>query len=269
MLAGEQGGEKNSSDRQMHTPRVAEAIAGILRPRILDGRLADGSRLPKQEDLLREFKVSRPSLREALRILETEGLLTVQRGKVGGAIVRAPKTQSSAYMFGLVLQSNQVTLADLAQALQNVEPVAAALCAQRSDRKKAVVPVLRDCLKLTERATGDGVAFTRLSRRFHEEVVSGCGNNTLILLIGTLEHMWSQQERLWAEHAQEEGNYPAASCQDAIHAHRAILQAIERGDADGASGAARTHLAHTQRYLAAEGDKVLKIDGSGIFPHGM
>lgn len=267
MLAGDQYERDLDSDAQLHQPRLAEVVAGILRSRILEGRLSDGARLPKQEELLREFRVSRPSLREALRILETEGLLTVKRGNVGGAVVRAPKPQSTAYMFGLVLQSRQVTLDDLAEALCNVEPVAAALCARRDDRVDTVVPVLRECLQKTERAIGDGVAFTHLSRQFHEEVVRGCGNETLIVMIGSLEHVWSQQERRWAQQAQDEGSYPEASCRDALSAHRSILRAIESGDPDRASKLARTHLAHTQRYpLSSEGDSPVQVSTPGMTP---
>ena len=80
-------------------------VAGALRTRILSGELADGAMLPKQDELLEEFGVSLPPIREALRILETEGLITVQRGNVGGAVVHAPQESKVVYMMGLVLQS--------------------------------------------------------------------------------------------------------------------------------------------------------------------
>jgi GntR family transcriptional repressor for pyruvate dehydrogenase complex len=98
---------------QLRQPRLAEMVADVLRRRILAGQLADGSMLPKQEELIDEFGVSKPSMREALRILETEGLITVQRGNVGGAIVHAPQASNAAYMLGLVLQSRSVSLYDV------------------------------------------------------------------------------------------------------------------------------------------------------------
>lgn len=242
------------SEAQLHQPRLAEVVAGILRTRIVEGQLADGSRLPKQDELLREFRVSRPSLREALRILEAEGLLTVQRGNVGGAIVRAPSAQSSAYMFGLVLQSRHVVLEDLAEAIRNVEPVAAALCARRKDRKTAVIPQLRAAHAAVQAAVEDGVDFTRSARRFHEEVVRGCGNTTLIVMLGTLELMWSHQERQWAERAQDSGHYPSrAHREEVLDVHSSILDAIDRGDADYASKLAQGHLRESQRYTLTEG----------------
>ena len=95
----------------LRQPRLAEMVADGLRERILSGELGDGDMLPKQDDLLAEFRVSPPSIREALRILETEGLITVQRGNVGGAIVHRPKPATAAYMLGLVMQSRSVQLA--------------------------------------------------------------------------------------------------------------------------------------------------------------
>ena len=72
--------------KPVRLPRLAEMVAAGLRDKILSGELDDGDLLPRQEDLLAEFGVSPPSIREALRILETEGLITVKRGNVGGGL---------------------------------------------------------------------------------------------------------------------------------------------------------------------------------------
>jgi GntR family transcriptional regulator, transcriptional repressor for pyruvate dehydrogenase complex len=255
MRAEADGHDDNGGASQLHHPRLAEIVAGKLRERIVLGELPDGTRLPKQDDLLQEFRVSRQSLREALRILEAEGLISIQRGNVGGAIVQAPRARSSAYMFGLVLRSRHVSLGDLAEAIRAVEPVAASLCARRPDRMDAVAPELRRLQEAARAAIGDAVDFTRLARRFHEEMVQLCGNQTLILMLGTLELMWSHQERDWAERAEEAGRYPGGEArQDVLTAHAAILRAIERGDEDRAARLARDHLRASQRYALAAGE---------------
>src|ERR1700755_1275124 len=82
---------------QLHQPRLAEMVAALLRERILSGALRDGDPLPRQEDLLKEFGISKPSLREALRILEAEGLITVRRGNRGGALVHVPEAGHAAH----------------------------------------------------------------------------------------------------------------------------------------------------------------------------
>ena len=108
--------------RRLSAPRIAEIVAHELRRQIIDGELADGDLLPRQEVLVEQFNVSLVSLREALRILETEGLVSVRRGNRGGAVVHAPAKTSTAYMLGLLLQSESVEVADLGMALQELEP---------------------------------------------------------------------------------------------------------------------------------------------------
>src|ERR1700732_1260469 len=130
--------------RRLSAPRIAEIVAHELRRQIIEGELSDGDLLPRQEVLVEQFNVSLVSLREALRILETEGLLSVRRGNRGGAVVHAPAKASAAYMLGLLLQSDYVPLVDLGTALQELEPACAALAAQRPDRAD---PLVRD-LKL-------------------------------------------------------------------------------------------------------------------------
>ena len=120
--------------RRLSARRTAEIIADELRRQIIEGELSDGDLLPRQEVLVEQFNVSLVSLREALRILETEGLLSVRRGNRGGAVVHAPAKASAAYMLGLLLQSDYVPLGDLGTALQELEPMCAALAARRPDR---------------------------------------------------------------------------------------------------------------------------------------
>lgn len=245
---------------QLRQPRLADMVAAVLRERIVDGKLRDGDLLPKQDELLEEFRISRPSLREALRILESEGLLTVRRGNVGGSVVEAPTPESSAYMFGLVLQSRKGTVAELAQAIQHIEPITASLCASREDREDTVVPQLHTNITDCEDALSDGPAFTALARRFHEEMVAACGNQTFILMVGALESLWSEQEAQWAERAQSAGRYPEERYRrDVLSAHKAILTAISGGQADKAARLARRHLEESQLYALAEGgDKVVR-----------
>ncbi len=130
--------------RRLGSRRTAEIVADELRRQIIDGELADGDLLPRQEVLVEQFRVSLVSLREALRILETEGLVSVRRGNRGGAVVHAPAKASAAYMLGLLLQSDTVPLSDLGTALQELEPMCAALAARRPDRGDELVPKLKE-----------------------------------------------------------------------------------------------------------------------------
>lgn len=245
---------------QLRQPRLADMVASALRERIVNGELRDGDLLPKQDELLEEFRISRPSLREALRILESEGLLTVRRGNVGGSVIEAPNADTTAYMFGLVLQSRRGSVADLAEAIQHIEPMTASLCASREDREDAVLPQLRENIEETSAAIADGPEFTRLSRQFHEELVAACGNQTLILLVGALEGLWSEQERQWAQRATSSGQYPGERYRrEVVAAHEALVTAIAGGAADKAARLARRHLQESQHYALAEGsDRVVR-----------
>src|SRR3954466_6326180 len=148
-------------NRQLRQPRLAEMVAEALRDRILSGALEDGSMLPKQDELLVEFGVSQPPLREALRILETEGLITVQRGNVGGAVVHRPQPAKAAYMLGMVLQSRHATLGDVLSAMVGFERACAAPCAARRDREREVLPRLRAILDDAKAAVDDAEDYAR------------------------------------------------------------------------------------------------------------
>lgn len=233
-------------------PRMAELVAMDLRRRIIGGALQDGDELPREAALLEEFGVSRPSLREALRILETEGLIRIRRGKVGGAIVQRPTEESTAYHVGLTLQSRGATLSDLAQARAVLEPACAGLAAGRDARtRKRIVKQLTELVDQNETLLGEAYAFTESALRFHAAIVELSGNVTVSLLAGSLEAVWSSQERHWARQVTGEGGYPGAASQgEVLRAHRRIVRAIAQGDADGATRMMRAHLVKSQPYVS-------------------
>jgi DNA-binding FadR family transcriptional regulator len=230
---------------RMRQPRLAEMVSDALRNRILSGDLPDGSMLPKQEELLEEFGVSLPPIREALRILETEGLITVQRGNVGGAIVHRPQPSKAAYMLGMVLQSRGTTLGDLLQALIAFEPMCAAACAERPDRAETVLPKLRAILDEAKQAVDDGPTYTGLARRFHIELVAGCGNEAMSNVVGALEALWTSHVETLARSVKQLGSFaePAAR-HTSVQEHEAMYKAIKKGDRRAAEQAAREHYSH-------------------------
>lgn len=238
-------------------PHVADLVVAELRRRILDGELADGAELPRQEDLLREFGVSKPSMREALRILESEGLLSVRRGKVGGAVVHRPGEDNVAYVLGMVLRSLDTPVDDLSMALNLLEPQCVGLCAAREDRADEVVPHLR---AVNEEAAGcidDMGRFTVVSRRFHEEIVRCCGSPTLTLVVGALESVWSAHADAWVEVHESDGELPdLAYREQGLADHVALLDLIEAGDVDGSMAEARRHLAWSPVYTIDEDHSV-------------
>ncbi|MDH6246756.1 FCD domain-containing protein [Mycobacterium sp. OTB74] len=239
--------------RRLTSPRIAETVADELRRQIVDGELADGDLLPPQAVLVERFNVSLVSLREALRILETEGLVSVRRGNQGGAFVHAPTKSSAAYMLGLVLQSEHVALGDLGAALRDLEPSCAALAAQRADRASTVVPELQRLNQAMADQLEDGPAFADLGRQFHDAVVAGCGNATVVAVVGSLEALWSGHEQRRAEHNSATGEGPSVAQRRAVlKTHTALADAIELGDTERARNIATRHLADAQTYVLSE-----------------
>jgi DNA-binding FadR family transcriptional regulator len=239
-----------SRARRVPPRRTAEAVAGRLRDRILTAD--DEYELPTQDQLVVEFGVSYPSVREALRILETEDLVTVRRGNVGGAKVHRPDEASAAYHLGLALQGGRVTLGDLAAGLRLLEPLCAAECARRADRSETVVPALRANIEAT---TGlAGAAFTHTARAFHDLLVAFTPNATVRYVVGSLTTLWTAQEEAWAETLAPRGEYPSDTGAVVV-THGRLVEEIAAGRADEAARVARAHLAATQAlFLDRFGD---------------
>jgi GntR family transcriptional repressor for pyruvate dehydrogenase complex len=233
----------------VQAPRVAELVAAELRRRIIEGSVQD--ELPREKELLEDFGVSRPSLREALRILESDGLIRIRRGKIGGATVNRPTSAGAAFHFGLVLQSEGASVHDLATARSVIEPACAELMGGRSDRKrqaKKLISLIRDSETFIGR---EDESFTASAAKFHEAIVSNCGNRTLDVLAGALEAVWHSQELGWAEVASSRGRYPEAKLQkDAVAAHHKIAELIGKGDGPAAGVAMKRHLASSQAPIA-------------------
>ena len=252
--------------KQLRQPRLAEIVAASLRDDILTGKLKEGDSLQRQEDIFSEYRVSMPAVREAMRILETEGLISVRRGNVGGAIVHLPSAERTARMISMVLQVRGTSLGDVSGALLHMEPVCAGLCAAREDRLDEVVPYLREAIDAQTEHFEDVETFTPLARRFHEVLVERCGNETMKVVVGSLETIWSAHEStVWADATQisrneGEPNSPTAkkSRRAALRDHERLLAAIEAGDEPKAIQLASAHLAATRSttLASASSDKV-------------
>jgi GntR family transcriptional repressor for pyruvate dehydrogenase complex len=217
-------------------PRVAELVASDLRKQILDGDIRQDSTLPRQEELQARFGVSLPSIREALRILEGEGLITVRRGNLGGAVVHLPTMRSFVYMQSLLLQSRRTTLSDVALALQRFEPTCAAMCAERPDHSTSLVP------------GADLKEFNRVARRFHSAIVEQCGNDTIRLTVGGWVTLWSAHEESWSNLAGAMSKVSFEMRRQVCESHERIAQAIFDGDPDEARRLVAGHLAAAQQH---------------------
>jgi GntR family transcriptional regulator, transcriptional repressor for pyruvate dehydrogenase complex len=245
--------------QRFRQPRIAEIVASKLREDILSGRLKEGDVLPSQESLFGEFGVSPPALREAIHLLETDGLISVRRGNVGGAVVHLPTAERTAHMISMVLQARAATPVDVSEALMHLEPICAGMCAARDDRMTEVVPYLQNEIDLQIEQFEDVSRYVPNARRFHETLVSRCGNEPMILLIGSLELIWSAHESsVWTDDG-ESAPMVDKTRRAALRDHQRLLDAIREGNATKAVRLAQDHLTVARRKTLAFGtDKTIE-----------
>ena len=237
-----------SSGRRVRLPRMAEMVADELRDAILGGAMTE---VPRLEDLVARFNVGPPAVREAMRILETEGLISVRRGNVGGADVHVPTDDRVAYMVSLVLQSKSAELADVGAALRQLEPLCAAMCAERPDRGTTVVPELKAIVAEQAQAVGDRPRTLEIVDRFHDVLVQRCGNATMIVVVGALERVWAGHAS--AVYGADPVEPTAATWKASLRDHERIVGSIEKGDPRVADYVAK-HLEATHAYMSTVDD---------------
>src|SRR3954464_9121504 len=175
----------DAAEPHLRVPKMAELVSQRLRRQIIRGDLSTGDALPSESALMARFGISRPTLREAFRILESEGLITVRRGARGGARVQVPDSNVAARYAGFVLQSRGATVADVLEARVIVESPAAGIVARRRDHV-ACSRKLRGWLT-DAGAQIDTPAYSESFHGFNRLLVSLTGNETLILVTMMLE----------------------------------------------------------------------------------
>jgi GntR family transcriptional repressor for pyruvate dehydrogenase complex len=242
---------KEASQSALRTPRMQvrrlpSLVADDLRKQILSGELPSGHRLPKEEDLRTAFGIGRPAMREAMRILEAEGLIKITRGNQGGAIVYLPQQSHTSYAIALVLAAKNVGTHDVKGALRELEPACAALCAQREDRNVTVVPKLSAIHDLSLSMIEDSNAVTNIFRQFHETIAEYCGNESLKVIVGALEKIWSSHVRTSVKNSKQKREVQAVRQSSQEHAR--ILDRIAAGDAAGAREAVLAHMDSVQSH---------------------
>jgi GntR family transcriptional regulator, transcriptional repressor for pyruvate dehydrogenase complex len=151
---------------------VPQRVADELRSLIVSGELSEGESLGREPDLVERFGVSRPSLREALRILEAEGLITVERGVRGGVVAHEPDKRMTARTAALLLRSRNVSLADVFEARSLLEPVAARKIAGMPSRgRKAATTELGALIDAQEEVIEDPEAISLIKRQLDDSAL--------------------------------------------------------------------------------------------------
>ncbi len=227
-----------------------QQIADEIRAAIVAGDLSEGDSLGHEPDLVQRFGVSRPSLREALRILEAEGLITVVRGVFGGVIVHEPDERLTARTAALVLQARNVPVADVHAARSIIEPAAARLVAELTTRVSASRE-LRRLIQDQEDLFHEPERFGRANARFHERLVALTGNQTLSLVAAMLNEVITRAVTAMAQPATSDVS--TTSRRRGLTSQTKLVELIAQGRGDEAELHWRAHLKAVGRIMFGRG----------------
>jgi GntR family transcriptional regulator, transcriptional repressor for pyruvate dehydrogenase complex len=236
----------------VRVPKTAELVAAHIRRRIVRGELTEGQALPPESVLMEEFTISRPTLREAFRILESEGLITVRRGARGGARVQVPTSGVAARYAGLVLQHRGTTLADVFEARVIVEAPAAGIVARRRDHAKAANQL---AAWIDDHPDVDDPNVAPIwYNAFNRLLVQLTENETLILLATMLESISDAATANYVKMTHEDD---ARIARKAQRTRLQLIDLIYDGDPVGAEELWR-------KYLTAQGRLLMGLHGETV-----
>ncbi len=216
--------------------KSGEVIAASLRGRIVRGELVVGDSLPSEVELMAEFDVSRPTLREAFRILEVEQLIKIRQGSRGARIL-APDVAVAAGSIGLLLQMAGATLADVYQARAVLEPAAAGLLARRRtiqdvEDLSAGVQELERLIEAGE-LPGQITGWVEATERCDELIMERAGNTTLAVQSRVLRQVVARHRATVARRpGQATGRQ--RDFRRSARAYRTLLDLIAARNAEGA-----------------------------------
>lgn len=212
--------------------RAHEAVLAQLQCKILEGELAPGDRLPSEREMMDTFGVSRPTVREALRVAECLGLVAVRHGDPGGPRVLGQPSVGVARVLDGLLSAERTSVAELLEARMVLEGAAARLAA----RPGAELGPLEEAYRAMEQAP-DFPRFVEADALFHRRVAEVGGNRLLVVILTALR---DPVVRLITERLSGATDVQARA--KILHTHGEILKAIRARDGTAADRRSRRHL---------------------------
>lgn len=228
--------------RPVRVARASDEVVQQIKTRILNGRFAPGDHLPSEKDLTEQFGLSRITIRDALRVLESEGLIEIRVGARGGAFVARPNADRVGESLTNLMRLQQITIRELVEARLAVEPYVAFLAAQRAtaDDIAAMGRAVAGARAASE--AGDQ-RFMPHSVAFHIALAEAAKNQALLFTVNSLRApLHAALARLPAHDM----------AQRAITDHRQILGAIKAHDSRRAQRLMHAHIAYFARRVGKQ-----------------
>jgi len=223
---------------QPRLPKASDILADQLRAEILRNHLKSGDDLPSEAELIALHQFSRSTVREALRLLESDGLITIQRGSKGGIKVARPDMTQVSRILAITFTFDEVTLGQFLAFRQLIEGEVAALAAENAtpEQRKTLLEI---SLEETEkRELGRAV-------EFHGYLGECTNNGVFKVIIGAIHEVVNMQTAL--------ERLTAVDTEAIKRAHRKIAQAINAGKGNEAKRAMISHLARYEEILEEHG----------------
>ncbi len=214
----------------INSPRIYEEIVRQIRTLISEGRLKSGDRLPPERDLAERFRVSRASVREALRALESMGLIEIRLGE--GTFVREISVDSLIEPLALVILNQREAVGELFEARRLLEPPIAGLAARRST-KKEIQEMERILEEQGKEVAGGGTGLAQ-DAAFHAAIASSAHNHAITRIVHAVIDLLTQSR----EESLQIAGRPTRSHQD----HLRILEAIRGRRSEAARRAMLDHV---------------------------
>lgn len=215
-------------------PKTSDVLASELRRQILSGLLPPGASLPAERDLVTQTGLSRGSVRDALRILESESLVITRPGRYGGSVANKPDDDSLKRSISSFVHGRGITLLSLLQTREAIEPALAALAAKNRTEDE-----LRRLLEVTERVENAFLSppeFLRENVEWHMAIAAASHNELLRAFLHSISDMVYKASAI-ENFATDEVR------KQVMHAHSRILEAIVAQEADVAERRMGLHLA--------------------------
>lgn len=206
-------------------PKASDVLAARLRELIVQGRFAPGDYLPTERDLVTESALSRTSVRDALRVLEAEGLISTKAGRTGGSMVTLPGRESVSRSVELFVRTHGISLDSLLECRVAVEPTLARLAARkRTAAQLAEISAIHDQFV----ASVDNVPlYKRINLDWHLAIARASGNEPLTALMEAIS--MPIRDAMDYQHVTTSELRSAA-----VKAHTVILNAIAAQDEEAA-----------------------------------
>lgn len=218
---------------------VSNILARNLMDAIARGDFAVGSSLPSERELMSRYRVSRATVREALRALRTQDLIQVRRGRSGGSFIAPPTSSSVIRSLSQFINGQSFRFIDLVLAREAIEPAAAAQAAVARSEEK--IDALRRWSEECERCLEDGARFVDANLKWHLALAEASENPLFVAFLTSIA------SAMHSATAFEE--FDVRTRMDVVGVHWQIYNAIRDGDAEAARR-------RTMRHLGAYGDRL-------------